>query len=471
VNYLGVFPSRPAQDHVVYLQGEKYLRMNKWIFIVLVFLPTYLFAQEQATGNLTVFSEEGDRFFLYLNGEKQNDKAQSTIRIKDLAQLSYLVKIEFENNRYASISKSNVFISDGDDNMMEAAYKISRRSGVPKLKFYSMNTIKKDFIPSVSQSLSQHAENNGEETVTGNLTVFSEGADNFFLYLNGVQQNSVAQSQIRIEGLADLFYQVKLVFADSKIRTITKSNLSVSDGDDNLMDAAYKVSRHAAIAKLRFYAMNTVSKKYTPPPGMNVYQYKTSAQSASIAVKSADVKTAPVTTPVIEQSLPVKKDSAIIKPAGKKEVATKKTTPVKKEDKPAKKSLAVQTQPEQKIIAQPVPVVSKETPANNAEPAEWICENEWPMWKADYAIAKKNISEAKDEKLKMAAAKALAAANCLSCEQVIEITGLLTLEESRLSFAKFAYNHTIDIKNYAKVARVLVSNKSKEELNKFMKEK
>jgi hypothetical protein len=449
--------------------------MNKWFLIVILLLPTYLFAQDQPTGNLTVFSEEGDRFYVYLDGKKQNEKAQSTLRIQELSQLSYQVKIEFENNRFAPITKSNVFISDGDDNMMEAAYKISRRAGAPKLKFYSMNTIKKNFVP-VNHSAGQQTDTNGEEIATGNLTVFSETSDNFFLYLNGVQQNTVAQSQIRIEGLTDLFYQVKLVFADSKIKTITKSNLSVSDGDDNLMDAAYKVSRHATTARLRFYAMNTVSKKYSPAPGMNVYQFKANGQSTAMAVIAADVKTTPVNKPVIEQSQPVKKDSAInkvaeLKPAEKKEVTTKKTAPVKKEEKPAKKSLAVQSKPDQKVITQTAVVASKEVPINNAEPAEWVCENEWPMWKADYANAKKNIAEAKDEKLKMAAAKALATANCLSCEQVIEITGLLSLEESRLSFAKFAYNHTIDIKNYSKVARVLASNKSKEELNKFMKEK
>ena len=476
MNYLGVFPSRPAQHHALYLQCEKYLRMNKWFLIVFLFLPTYLFAQEQAMGNLTIFSEDGDRFFVYLDGKKQNDVAQSTLRIRELSQLSYLVKIEFENNRYTAISKPNVFISDGDDNMMEVAYKISRRSGLPKLKFYSMNTIKKDFIPPVNNALNTQTENNSEETAKGNLSIFSEGSDNFFLYLNGVQQNTVAQSKIRIEGLSDLFYQVKLVFADNKIKAITKTNVSVSDGDDNMMDATYKVSRHVNTAKLRFYAMNNVSKKFIPSPGMNVYQYNPGGQPNMVAAGSAVPKTTTATISVIEKPGPVKKDSVInkpvvVKPGDRKDVVAKKDTPVKKSDKTDKKNLAVQPKPAQKTVNQPIPAVSKEVTENNAEPAEWVCQNEWPMWKADYATAKKNISEAKDDKLKMAAAKALATANCLSCEQVIEITSLLSLEESKLTFAKFAYNHTIDIKNYGKVARVLASNKSKEELNRFMKNK
>lgn len=97
--------------------------------------------------------------------------------------------------------------------------------------------------------MNTQTENNSEETAKGNLSIFSEGSDNFFLYLNGVQQNTVAQSKIRIEGLSDLFYQVKLVFADNKIKAITKTNVSVSDGDDNMMDATYKVSRSCKYSK------------------------------------------------------------------------------------------------------------------------------------------------------------------------------------------------------------------------------
>jgi hypothetical protein len=36
--------------------------------------PAAVFAQDQAYGNLTVFSEKGEQFYLYLNGEKKNDK-------------------------------------------------------------------------------------------------------------------------------------------------------------------------------------------------------------------------------------------------------------------------------------------------------------------------------------------------------------------------------------------------------------
>ena len=51
------------------------------------------FAQNQRTGNLTIFSEDGDKFYLVLNGEKQNDIPQSNIRIEELPQPYYSARI------------------------------------------------------------------------------------------------------------------------------------------------------------------------------------------------------------------------------------------------------------------------------------------------------------------------------------------------------------------------------------------
>ncbi|HRG88846.1 MAG TPA: hypothetical protein PLW44_07500, partial [Chitinophagales bacterium] len=43
----------------------------------------------QAIGHLTVFSDDGDKFYLILNGERQNAVAQTNIRIEDLNQPQY----------------------------------------------------------------------------------------------------------------------------------------------------------------------------------------------------------------------------------------------------------------------------------------------------------------------------------------------------------------------------------------------
>jgi hypothetical protein len=101
------------------------------------------FAQPQPTGALTIFSEDGDKFFLILNGERQNEVAQTNLRVEDLNQPYYSAKIIFENKSLPEISKKNLMIADVDGQFMDVTYKIKHdKSGMPK-----MGSMPFSFIP------------------------------------------------------------------------------------------------------------------------------------------------------------------------------------------------------------------------------------------------------------------------------------------------------------------------------------
>ena len=122
--------------------------MMRRIIFILIFLPFIGFCQNQSVGNLTVFSEDGDKFFLVLNGEKQNDVAQTNIKIEELPQPYYSAKIIFENTAIAPISKNNLMVTDAEGNMMDVTYKIRKdKSNKAKLSYYSMIPVPQDFTP------------------------------------------------------------------------------------------------------------------------------------------------------------------------------------------------------------------------------------------------------------------------------------------------------------------------------------
>jgi hypothetical protein len=52
--------------------------------------------------------------------------AGASICIRDIPGHYYNVKIVFENKKYWPITKNNVFISDEDDNLMDASYRLRR---------------------------------------------------------------------------------------------------------------------------------------------------------------------------------------------------------------------------------------------------------------------------------------------------------------------------------------------------------
>ncbi len=446
------------------------------LLLFAVLYPFLIMSQEPPYGNLTIFSEKGDKFFLYLNGEKKNETARAKVRVEKLTQLSYSVKIVYDEASHFTISKNNVFIADGDDNLMDAIYRIARSGSQARLRFYAMNPIKDNHKETLLPGI-DYTKTDVYFPSTGALTVFSEQGDSFFLYLNGEKQNETAQSNIRVENLDQLSYTVKIIFKDTKLNSITKTNVFVSDGDDVMMDATYKLSRTSWYPKLKFYGMNPVKSDYKAPAGLYVHRYGNKVQKTGDGKISEPVKM-PSQLPVVTIQQPSTDTVKQTKPELVKEAAGKNVQ-LTKENKQASEKVAVNNAATSKktIPAEKKEMVNtvKKNGATNAglmirEPEGWICQNEWPMWKADFAMAKKKITEEKSETLKLASAKLLVNQSCLSCDEVAEIAGLLIQEDSRLEFVKFAFNHTIDFKNYGKVFRVLTSFKSKENLHQFISE-
>ena len=111
----------------------------KNIFLIAAFIiPTISFAQSQTGGNLTVISEYGDPFHLILNGESQNAVAQTNIKIENLQLPNYNVRIIFEDNTIAEISKKSLMLTDYGK-FMDVVYKIKKdRNNNLKLLQYSM---------------------------------------------------------------------------------------------------------------------------------------------------------------------------------------------------------------------------------------------------------------------------------------------------------------------------------------------
>ena len=122
--------------------------MKKLFFLMIMSVPLLVSAQRQKTGNLTIFSEDGDKFFLVLNGEKQNTVAQANLRVEELPQPYYNAKIMFADSTIGSISKNNLLIADPDGVMMDVTYKIRKdKTRKAKLNYYSAIAVQEDYIP------------------------------------------------------------------------------------------------------------------------------------------------------------------------------------------------------------------------------------------------------------------------------------------------------------------------------------
>ncbi len=124
--------------------------IRKITFSAILLFTSLSFAQIGPVGHLTIFSEDGDRFTLILNGEVINDVPQTNLRVEDLNQPYYNAKIRFEDKTLMDITKNNLMLTDVDGIFSDVTYKIKRDKNNKtkmKLNYFSSIPVRPDFIP------------------------------------------------------------------------------------------------------------------------------------------------------------------------------------------------------------------------------------------------------------------------------------------------------------------------------------
>ncbi len=103
--------------------------MRTSIFFGILFLTLSFFAQS----NLTVFNNGGQKFYLIMNGIKQNSVAQTNVVVSNIKDGGYSVKLIFEDGKTKDIDK-NFFLDSPQDITTRVIFK----KGVGKLQLVSM---------------------------------------------------------------------------------------------------------------------------------------------------------------------------------------------------------------------------------------------------------------------------------------------------------------------------------------------
>ena len=122
------------------LKSYKFNTMKKLLTIISVVSLSVSAAFAQVPAKITVFSEDGNPFYLVVNGIKQNDKPLTNVMVDGLTMPNYKVKVLFADNG-APIDK-NIFTYDADGLPLEVAYRIKKNNkGERVMNFYSQKPI------------------------------------------------------------------------------------------------------------------------------------------------------------------------------------------------------------------------------------------------------------------------------------------------------------------------------------------
>lgn len=87
---------------------------------VLLVLPFSSFAQK--TGNLVIFSENGEKFVVSIDGDQKNETPRSNVRVEGLVGDFHRVTVEFEDDSYGSVSQ-NFMLDPGTEQKAQVMMK------------------------------------------------------------------------------------------------------------------------------------------------------------------------------------------------------------------------------------------------------------------------------------------------------------------------------------------------------------
>lgn len=155
------------------------------LFVAVAFLPLYSFAQELSS--LTLFSEDGTKFSLFLNGEQKNMQPMAEMRVRELTNPTYDARIVFANPNMPELS-GVIKTTTPHGRRAEVTYKIEKTvNGAYTLHCLGVIPIKDNSMVGNNESSYSGTEGANDaqfidptqpETKTTRVTTMTDGNDN-----------------------------------------------------------------------------------------------------------------------------------------------------------------------------------------------------------------------------------------------------------------------------------------------------
>jgi hypothetical protein len=290
--------------------------------------------------------------------------------------------------------------------------------------------------------LSSHAQ------TTSNLIVFSENGEKFTLSVNGVPQNDLPESNVRVEGLTGEFHQVTVVFED-KALGMAKQNFAIEPGKEQKAQVTLKKNGKWAI---RPFGPPTALSAGEPAPPAPPTAPRPAPESVAAEPQTTTTQTTVTTT------IPDSNDESFDMNVG-----------INGE------SIGVSVKVNSGMVSQQTTVT--ETSSSHSESDTWsdsdavVVDDCAPMTPTDFNSAISSLNSKTFADSRLTQAKQILKSNCMSAEQIKETMGAFEFEDDKLEFAKAAYDKCADPQNYWKVNDAFEFEMTIDELNEYIESK
>ncbi|MBK9399954.1 MAG: DUF4476 domain-containing protein [Bacteroidetes bacterium] len=303
---------------------------------------------------------------------------------------------------------------------------------------------------------------------TSNVVLFTENGERFTAILNGIRQNDKPETNVKITGLSAEFYKLKVIFESTALGE-KNFNMAIELGKEN----TYVIKKNnKGEFVLRFMGSVPLAEapRNTPAQSTVVYHANPVAQPVEGTMSSQTVTTTTTTQGASTGdpeavslnmgmnvdgvggniSINVSGMDGTMQQTGTTTVTHTQTTTT------TTNVTGMNTPP-----PPPAPVVY--LPGYNGPVGCPI-----PMSPQDFDDLKQTVSSKSFEETKFTISKQVLQDRCMLVSQVKQMMLIFTFEQTRLDFAKFAYDRTYDIGNYFKVNDAFTFESSIEDLNEYI---
>lgn len=285
---------------------------------------------------------------------------------------------------------------------------------------------------------------------TSNLIVFAEQGEKFWLVLNGVKQNTDAQTNVKVTGLNAPNYKAKIIFEDNNLPDLDENVYLMNGGEPMWGEYTYNIKKNKqGKYVVRGISAVPIAQALPQAAGQTIVVY-----GAPIAASGTVVQQTTTTTTGMPNSGNVS--------MGMNVDGVSAGVSINVTDNTSSSSSYTQT-------------TTTTTTSGAVPPATVVYVNGYngpvgcpmPMDAGSFASARSSIANSDFESTKSEMAKNIINNNCFTTDQAIEIVQLFDFESTKLDIAKTMYHRVYDKGNYFKMSNVFDFDSSKSELSSY----
>lgn len=296
-----------------------------------------------------------------------------------------------------------------------------------------------------------------------NLVFFSEQGQQFYIILNGIQQNTDPETNVRVTNLIQPFYKVKVKFADGITPEIDKT-LNFEQGTET----TYSIkSNNKGEVVLRWMSEVPIAQAPRPMANQQVIVYHTTPPATTVTqttVVSSSTTTAPNSGGInmgINVNDPSNGGGNInmniqVNDGGMNTHSQSTTTTYSTTTTSTSTNTNVGTVGTVQQTGYVMPGYTGNVGCNG-----------YPMDETRFNQVVQSIESKGFDDSKLTMAKQVINTNCMKSSQVKRLMMLFSFEDTRLDLAKYAYGYTYDIGNYYQLNDAFKFESSIEELNEY----